>query len=76
MSGNEQEKNEKVYSMLKFEEVYRETISKIIDFFCMAEMKKYMNMENKTKYEKEVMENILAQIRDFLNKKGRVIMSL
>ena len=52
MSGNEKEKNEKVYSMLKFEEVYRETFSKIIDFFCLSEMKKYMNWENKSKYDK------------------------
>lgn len=38
----------------------------------MHNMKQYMNIEDKTKFQKELMDQIFKQLRDFLKKKAAV----
>ena len=73
---NKQTEREKPYTAMKYEENYIAATEKVIDFFSMNNIKKYIDFENKAIFNRELMEQILKQLREFLRKKATVMILL
>lgn len=50
--------------------------NKVIEFFTLNNIKKYIDYESKPNFSRELMEQILKQLREFLRKKATVIITI
>ena len=60
------------YSLQKIEQYYRRYTDQMLGFFTVSQMQKYVDYKNKSKRQREIMEDILRQLREFLRKKNKV----
>ena len=60
------------YTVMKYQQAYISASNKVIEFLTPSKIQKYMDYENKTKFQKQLMVRILEQLREFLRKKAAV----
>ena len=60
------------YAQLKYQEAYNQTVEKCIEFFTLKHMKQFLNWKERSKYEKQMTEEVLRQVRLYLKKKAMV----